>query len=180
LRPAPFRLAAFLPPFLAALRLAFGRARSPLSPCPALTFVLARFLPSAASERPTSSDSTNDVPSLLGARTSYRCRCRSVRASAPSGASSSSAWLPPYSWGWRRQLRHPLAPVRSRARGWCRPHDATLSLSDGFQIAFRLVQIPTSSAQCEKLTMARRSGAGTGTSRKKSHQERRDSIPPAI
>ena len=61
-RAAPFRLAAF---FLAALRLVFGRGRSPLSPWPDLTLVLARFLRSAASDRPTSSDSTNDVPSLL-------------------------------------------------------------------------------------------------------------------
>src|SRR4030095_4585728 len=62
-RAAAFRLAAFLRRLLAAFR--FGRGRSPLSPSLDLTLVLACRLRSAARDRPTSSDSTNDVPSLL-------------------------------------------------------------------------------------------------------------------
>jgi hypothetical protein len=51
-RSAPLRLA----DFPTALHLVFGRARSPLSPWPGLTLVLACCPRSAAKDRPTSSD----------------------------------------------------------------------------------------------------------------------------
>ena len=67
---------------------AFGRGRSPLSPSPDLTLVLARFLRSAASERPTSSE-FNELAPLVAADITL------VRASVDQFSLAGHQWRPP-------------------------------------------------------------------------------------